>query len=522
MHESWQAQLPFYVARTLPAPERAALEQHLRTCEQCQQALELWQQTAQAVRQQAEARPLPESAPPLVRPAPVMRQSSQDAPPLIAPPGPPSRARSNGSRQRLAAQPAGRRIRLPAGWAVAVLTLIFLAGGLTWIARYSADDPETGSVPAQAQPTSPAPTLPPDTAPDGAPSVTLLDLDRISFEQQTWNNAGPATLAMALSYWGWEGDQETISRVLRPDGEDKSTSPGELAWYAETYADRLALDGFAGTLDLLEGFITAGYPVIVRTGFELPDQDWLGHYRLVVGYDAARREFILYDSYLGRGDGDGLRISETELDRVWEHFNRRYVVIHPAGQASRVQEIVDTHEGGALPAMLYARTRTDDDPTDMWAWLNLGANYLALDMYEEAAAAYDRALALDYPWRLLWYRHDVYEAYFRADSALCSNDADQTVLSPNDIYEAYICVGRTADLIALAQSALETTPHVEETQFWLAMAYARQGDLGQSVAHLERLRQLNPNLPYTVLGRTIPGSPPDDAPAGDSAADSAP
>jgi hypothetical protein len=32
---------------------------------------------------------------------------------------------------------------------------------------------------------------------------------------QTWNNCGPATLAMALSFYGWRGTQKEAAAVLQ-------------------------------------------------------------------------------------------------------------------------------------------------------------------------------------------------------------------------------------------------------------------------------------------------------------------
>ena len=60
-------------------------------------------------------------------------------------------------------------------------------------------------IPATRQPTSlPAAELTP--IPKG------IQLAGFRPEYQTWNNCGPATLAIALSYWGWEGDQRPIDR----------------------------------------------------------------------------------------------------------------------------------------------------------------------------------------------------------------------------------------------------------------------------------------------------------------------
>jgi hypothetical protein len=65
MHEQWQDKLSFYVAGSLPAAEAAALEEHLRTCKMCQQAIREWQQIAAVVRAEADmwSKQLPPLAP---------------------------------------------------------------------------------------------------------------------------------------------------------------------------------------------------------------------------------------------------------------------------------------------------------------------------------------------------------------------------------------------------------------------------------------------------------------------------
>lgn len=61
MHDQWQDLIPFYIAGTLSAYERAALEQHLAQCDVCRTAASEWALIADAVRSEADAwaRPLP-------------------------------------------------------------------------------------------------------------------------------------------------------------------------------------------------------------------------------------------------------------------------------------------------------------------------------------------------------------------------------------------------------------------------------------------------------------------------------
>ncbi len=87
--------------------------------------------------------------------------------------------------------------------------------------------------------TSPTPTLP---EPDGTPQPTStplpasVSLPAPAWEKQDWNNCGPATLTLAMRYFGWDGDQRDISGLLKPDPGDKNVNIEELAYYVRTRA----------------------------------------------------------------------------------------------------------------------------------------------------------------------------------------------------------------------------------------------------------------------------------------------
>jgi hypothetical protein len=52
------------------------------------------------------------------------------------------------------------------------------------------------------------------------------------------NNCGPASLALYLRYYGWQGDQFTISELLKPRREDRNVNVEELVYYV-AYPGRL-------------------------------------------------------------------------------------------------------------------------------------------------------------------------------------------------------------------------------------------------------------------------------------------
>jgi hypothetical protein len=82
---------------------------------------------------------------------------------------------------------------------------------------------------------------------------------------QTWNNCGPATMSMNLSYYGWAGGQADAAQVLKPDPEDKNVSPHEMVAFAQS-AGFDAIARTNGSLSTIKQFVRAGIPVLVEKG----------------------------------------------------------------------------------------------------------------------------------------------------------------------------------------------------------------------------------------------------------------
>jgi tetratricopeptide (TPR) repeat protein len=90
-----------------------------------------------------------------------------------------------------------------------------------------------------------------------------------------------------------------------------------------------------------------------------------------------------------------------------------------------------------------------------------------LGRYEEAAAAFDQAIAKRLPFRMLWYQFGPFEAYFN--------------------------VGRYTDVLALAENNLATGADlVEETHYWMGRVYEAQGDTAQAAAAYQQALANNP------------------------------
>ncbi|TFH37482.1 MAG: hypothetical protein E4G99_02465, partial [Anaerolineales bacterium] len=110
--------------------------------------------------------------------------------------------------------------------------------------------------PTATRTATPGPTLTPTPSPTATTEPTPLPatvrLSGIRHEYQKWNNCGPANLSMALSYWGWDGNQRPISDFVKPNPRDKNVMPYELAAFVEEGTALNVLVRVGGNLDLLK------------------------------------------------------------------------------------------------------------------------------------------------------------------------------------------------------------------------------------------------------------------------------
>lgn len=361
--------------------------------------------------------------------------------------------------------PRTHRPRISVALLAAGCALIVAFGVLLAALSGGKGDPSGGS----GLGTEPLPTLTPvptDTPESGR--VTLAEMNRIRFELQGWNNHGPTALAMALRYYGWQGDQSTIGNVLRPHSEDKDVTPWELVQYVNGQTEQRALTRAGGTLTLLRMLLAADFPVIIRTSIQPEGEGWLGHYVLLVGYDDTAQEFLAFDSYLGSSNSQGRPMPYSVFDERWRHFARTFIVVYPPEQESALLDLLGDYADplyGYEVVLERARAAAIEDENDKWAWFNQGTAYTALGEYENATLAYDQALRLNLPFRTLWYQFGPFEAYYMA--------------------------GEYANVLALADVNLANTPYVEETYFWKAVVYLAQKDHAAAVDQWRLIVQHN-------------------------------
>ena len=323
----------------------------------------------------------------------------------------------------------------------------------------------------------------PDPVPTSRPLIpTSSRLHPFKHHFQTWNNCGPATLAMGLSFFDLALRQEQIASTLKPNPEDRNVSPHEIADYVNNETDLSAINRVNGDLETLKQFVANGYPVIVELGLDPPGEyrwmGWYGHYLLVVAYDDASEEFWVYDSWFGtsevpveNADADGRQVSYGELDNYWRQFTRNYIVLFRPSQESDVERIIGLDIDDSIMrnrALTVAQYELESEPDNAFLWFNLGMIYNELEDYERSAAAFDQAREIGLPWRMLWYQFGPYEAYYNVE--------------------------RYDDILILADVTLMDRPYFEESYYYKGLALAALGDEREARSNLEQAAAFNPNF----------------------------
>ncbi|MGB5843657.1 MAG: C39 family peptidase [Anaerolineales bacterium] len=324
---------------------------------------------------------------------------------------------------------------------------------------------------------SATPAASPTMTPSPTPIPEQFLLTGIRHEYQKFNNCGPANLSMALSFWGWAGNQNDTGGYLRHSEFDKNVMPGEMRSFVQETTEFEALTRVGGDLQLIKNLLAAGFPVVIEKGYDPPDDDWMGHYLTLNGYDDTLKKFTAQDSLIM----PDYPLPYEQVEQLWRDFNHVYLVIYPVDRQAEVASILGP-QFDKIPnfesAAQKARRETEQlAGRDLYfAWFNLGSNLLALEDYAGAAAAYDQAFAVyptiqedERPWRVMWYQDGPYAAYYHMER-----------------YQDIINLANTT-FFALGEYTLE------ESFYWRGMAKQALDDYNGAVFDLKKAVELNPN-----------------------------
>ena len=343
---------------------------------------------------------------------------------------------------------------------------------------------------ANATSAPPTQTLPPTQTPTPLLLPPHATLEGARYEPQLLNNCGPATLTGALVFWGWRGAepdslkwygnkvdvrwQKDIAALIKPERADKNVSATELAAFAREQAGLGAVVRHSGDVEKIKLFVAGGFPVILERAFleaehQQAGQGWEGHYSLVTGYDDEAQAFITQDSF----KGPDYRRGYAAMALDWRAFNYLYLVLYPPDRESEALALLGADadpQTNLIHALALAQTETQtltDDEQLTFAWHNAGVSLYHLGRSAEAAAAFDQARSYNsLPWRMLWYQHEMYAAYFDA--------------------------GRYQEISDLA-TALLVKPGLEESYYWRARADYALGDAESAEADMRAALVEHPN-----------------------------
>ncbi len=262
---------------------------------------------------------------------------------------------------------------------------------------------------------------------------------------ETWNNCGPASLSMALSYFGIHQSQAVLGQDLRPyqnqqgDNDDKNVTMDELMYEAQKFGV-LAYHRPNGTMQLLKRFVANGMPVIIDT--LLTKSDDIGHYRVIIGYDDTAGVVIQNDSM----QGQNVRFSYADMDYMWKKYNGEYLVLVPRSKQKLAEEIL----GKNLNAhYAWQQTVTMDksalarDPADVDTRFNLSVALYNVGAYQKSVDEFER-VQNQLSFRTLWYDSEPIEAYYKLGNYQKVFALSDTIFNNGDraFSELYILRGK--------------------------------------------------------------------------------
>ena len=330
-------------------------------------------------------------------------------------------------------------------------------------------------------------TVPVSTLEPPPPQASLTSPE---YEKQRPNNCGPAALAMMLRMYGWSGTQFDISDVIKPVNGDRNVNPEEMAYWVRNFAGWLRIEyRVGGDIELLKRLIATGYPVIIEgttslnpddTGW-IDDDLWAAHYLLLTAYDDSTQTFTVQDTYRGPDQ----KVTYEKLLDEWKPFNYLYMIIYLPEEEEEIKGLLGSNWDPDLNrqiSLASSQAVTEQNPSDAFAWFNLGSNLVYFERYGEANAAYDKAREIGLPQRMFRYQFGPFIANFHAQ--------------------------RTDDLLSLTDYALQRTQMSEEAWLWHGWALYRTGDLNGAVEDWRRALSVNPNHQDALYALGFVGATP--------------
>ena len=352
--------------------------------------------------------------------------------------------------------------------------------------------PSPSPIPSTATPTQPGPTDTPLPTPTYTLTPTPLPaafrLTGIHYEDQhnRYNYCGPANLSMALTFWGWQGNRDTVGEYVKSNKDDKNVMPYELQDFVLSQVPGYGAQiRYGGEISLLKKLVGAGFPVVTEKGYYTYDltgrYGWLGHYQFVTGYDETKSVVVVQDTYVTKGENH--EFSYAEFTSGWRSFDYVFMVVYPLPREAELLALlgdyadVDWSSRHALQ-LAQAETASLTGTDQYFAAFNVGTSHVNLKEYVDAAYAFDYAFQLYAalpddnlrPFRMLWYQTGPYFAYYYS--------------------------GRYQDVIDLANVTFNTIGDdvLEESWYWRGMGELALGDSAGATDDFRESVRLHPDF----------------------------
>jgi tetratricopeptide (TPR) repeat protein len=229
---------------------------------------------------------------------------------------------------------------------------------------------------------------------------------------QTFNNCGPATLSMILSWYGRDVGQKELGDKMRPyqntegDNDDKTIFTYEFVDWTKEYGFD-AIDRVNGDIELLKSFTANDIPVVVKTWLHVGED--IGHFRIIRGFDEAKQVIIQDDSY----EGPNKKISYYDFLSMWQPFNYAYIIVYTPDKADLVSAIIAEEMDEKIAwenSLVRGRKEAELVPDNVYPVFNTTTAYYHLGQFKNSIEAFEKVES-QLPRRMLWYQIEPIQAY---------------------------------------------------------------------------------------------------------------
>ena len=227
--------------------------------------------------------------------------------------------------------------------------------------------------------------------PQDLPSQALIS--EVPFFPQEQFHCGPATLAMAMNFYGHTLSPKKIAKdVFTPDLK------GSLQVEMKAAVRKRGMLAYELTPELvyLLAEVSVGHPVIVLQNLSIK---WypVWHYALVIGYNLERNTMILHT-----GTNSNYEVSMGTFEQTWQRANNWALVVLPSDTLPNdrnlinvLQAAVDLEQVGQIEHANHAyQSITKRWPDSFVAVMGLANTYLHLQKPNQATTNYLRAAEL--------------------------------------------------------------------------------------------------------------------------------